>query len=462
MGFSEVINPLFIEDTEVYKQFGPEAAAVLDRCYFIGGLPRPDIGISEKKLEELKKISIDVDPEAVKNVLRRYKTGELSGDSFIYEFSRALVVEDSAASKVFDKIFPEFKQLKPVSSNITLRSHMTSGWFLTLEALYKECEMPIKLFSIDRCFRREQSEDRAHLRTYHSASSVVLSDDISLDYGEVIAESLLRGFGFKDFKFNQDEKRSKYYAPDTQMEVFALTPSNKWLEIATYGMYSPVALSRYGIEHPVLNLGLGVERLAMILSKTEDIRELAYPQLYREPSLSDEELSREISYYRRPTTSDGQKIAAEIVKTAKEKGREKSPCSFEVYRGSILEKKAKVSLVEIEEKTRLLGPAALNSVFVYKGNIYGISKTKGPREVLNKGVFTGITYIGALANLAAWEIEKAAKDNLKDVKIQVKGVKLPSDINLQVSQMAVRYINSNNKKIDIRGPVFTTVEAELD
>ncbi|MFQ5887293.1 MAG: O-phosphoserine--tRNA ligase, partial [Candidatus Hydrothermarchaeales archaeon] len=43
LGFSEVINPIYIEDTDVRKQFGPEAVAVLDRCYYLGGLPRPDI-----------------------------------------------------------------------------------------------------------------------------------------------------------------------------------------------------------------------------------------------------------------------------------------------------------------------------------------------------------------------------------------------------------------------------------
>jgi O-phosphoseryl-tRNA synthetase len=34
MGFEEIINPIFIEDTDVHKQFGPEAVAVLDRCYY--------------------------------------------------------------------------------------------------------------------------------------------------------------------------------------------------------------------------------------------------------------------------------------------------------------------------------------------------------------------------------------------------------------------------------------------
>jgi O-phosphoseryl-tRNA synthetase len=37
LGFEEVVNPLFIEDKEIKRQFGPEAVAVLDRCYYLGG-----------------------------------------------------------------------------------------------------------------------------------------------------------------------------------------------------------------------------------------------------------------------------------------------------------------------------------------------------------------------------------------------------------------------------------------
>ncbi|HJK57191.1 MAG TPA: O-phosphoserine--tRNA ligase, partial [Methanocorpusculum sp.] len=46
MGFDEAMVPVFIDEQDVYRQFGPEAAAVLDRVYYVGGLPRPNVGIS--------------------------------------------------------------------------------------------------------------------------------------------------------------------------------------------------------------------------------------------------------------------------------------------------------------------------------------------------------------------------------------------------------------------------------
>ncbi len=50
LGFDEIVNPVFIEDKEIKRQFGPEAAAVLDRCYYLAGLPRPDVGLGSDKI----------------------------------------------------------------------------------------------------------------------------------------------------------------------------------------------------------------------------------------------------------------------------------------------------------------------------------------------------------------------------------------------------------------------------
>ena len=75
--------------------------------------------------------------------------------------------------------------------------------------------------------------------------------------------------------------------PGTQIEVFAYHPGlvgsatkykSGWVEVATFGIYSPTALSQYDIPYPVMNLGLGVERIAMILHNSQDVRALSYPQ----------------------------------------------------------------------------------------------------------------------------------------------------------------------------------------
>jgi len=47
-------------------------------------------------------------------------------------------------------------------------------------------------------------------------------------------------------------------------------------------------------------------------------------------------------------------------------------------------------------------------------------------------------------------------------EVRVKGVKVPSEINIEIKPHANQWITSGNKKIDIRGPVFTMVRMEVD
>ncbi len=460
LGFREAINPTSIDEVQVKKQFGPEASAVLDRCYYLGGLPRPNVGVSDEKLGEIKKLSIEVEKGALQGVLHEYKKGAFGGDDLIYKLAETLGTDDSKAMQVLNEVFPEFLGLDPEASKTTLRSHMTSGWFLTLESLVPREQLPLRLFSIDRCFRREQREDEGHLRTYHSASCVIADSDASVEDGKEVASGLLSAFGFEELRFEPDEKRSKYYAPGTQTEVYMRGKNGKWIEIATFGMYSPVALSRYKVEVPVMNLGLGVERLAMLLSGKRDVRELVMPQFHGEWRLDDDSIASMLYLDRVPTTSEGREIARKIVEFGMEKGSEVAPCAFEVYSGKVLDTSIVVKLVEVEEGKRLLGPATLNEIYVHGGNIMGVPPEKGFEEVKKEGTKTGISYLSALANLAAHEIERAVLEGEEEVKVRTRIVRGLGDVNLRLDESALRYITTNNKLIDVRGPVFMTVEAE--
>ena len=94
-----------------------------------------------------------------------------------------------------------------------------------------------------------------------------MDDEVSLDVGMAVSESLLEHFGFEKFRFQPDDKKSKYYIPGTQTEVYGYHPKlREWVEVATFGMYSPIALAKYGIDKDVMNLGVGAERIAMVNS----------------------------------------------------------------------------------------------------------------------------------------------------------------------------------------------------
>lgn len=467
LGFEEVINPVVINEKEVYKQFWKEAHAVLDRCYYLAGLPRPDIGLSEEKVRKMseyfKKELQREEVEAIKRTLHRYKKGEIGGDDLIYEMAQSAGVEDLTVTKIIKEVFPELKALSPISSESTLRSHMTSGWFLTLKEIWYKKPFPIKLFSVDRCFRREQKEDETRIQAYHSASCVFCDEEVSIDEGKDIARGLLSQFGFEKIRFRKDEKRSKYYIPETQTEVFIYHPTTGWVEIATFGIYSPTALAQYDIPYLVLNLGLGVERLAMIIYEEADVRALTFPQFYGEWKLSDMEIAKMISVEKTPSMVEGEEIAKNIVRICEEKGKEKSPCEFLAYQGNLFGRDIEVWVVEREENTLLCGPAYLNEIVVHNGSIFALPREKKWESVFNEGISTNIRFLDAFAALAAHKIEKEVQmqrgkgDTEKVSEIRARIVRSGADINIKISETALRYITARKKKIDVRGPVFINV-----
>src|SRR5659263_351351 len=83
-----------------------------------------------------------------------------------------------------------------------------------------------------------------------------------------------------------------------------------WVEVATFGIYSPSALSQYNIPYPVMNLGMGVERLAMILHDSTDVRALVYPQFQYKTNwvMSDSEIASMIFVEDAPVTGTGKEI----------------------------------------------------------------------------------------------------------------------------------------------------------
>jgi O-phosphoseryl-tRNA synthetase len=91
-----------------------------------------------------KLLLCDDDVGAVKEVLHSYKKGIIEGDDLIPVLAGRLDAADSRVAVVIDEVFPEFRELIPEPTKKTLRSHMTSGWFITLSALKELREPPVK------------------------------------------------------------------------------------------------------------------------------------------------------------------------------------------------------------------------------------------------------------------------------------------------------------------------------
>ncbi len=454
LGFDETENQLFIPEGDVYKQYGPEAPVILDRCYYLGGLTRPDIGLSDDKIAEVRAVA-DVDPKRLKALFREYRAGKIEGDDVLESMVQRFKVTTDEATRILD-LFPEFRNIQPVCGKTTLRSHMTAAWFPTLAAL--QDEVPVKLFSVGLRFRREQKVDSSHLRVHYGGSCVIMAEDVSLEAGKKVTGQILEALDFGDVRYEQKKATSNYYASDTEYEVYSGD-----IEVADIGMYSPVSLAQYDIEYNVFNLGFGLERILMVKNNVEDIREVLYPQFYSTVELSDADLAKLVSINRRPATDEGRRLQEALEKTFSDHADENSPCSFNAYEWKVSGKKVTVNAVEREEGSTLLGPAARNRIYVHEGSVYALPEdTSGLKQdvsdIVGKGVKLPFTVLDALAAYAAADVEDRVGGGEREGFIQFKMAKGPADVNVKIAQKARRFIESHNKRISVKGPVFTSVE----
>jgi len=295
-----------------------------------------------------------------------------------------------------------------------------------------------------------------------------MAEEISLEDGQKIVDEVFNRLGLGEVKFKTKKATSKYYAPKMEFEVFIKHPkTNESIEIGDGGLYNPLSLAKYEIPYPVFNFGAGLERIAMITTGLEDIRKLVYPQLYVKPKYTDEQLAGMIRINRTPLTKDGRKLVNAIIQTAIKNANRHSPCQFLAYEGDFLGRNIEVYVYEFDMDKRLIGPAALNAVYVHEGNVLGVphkglEKTEIVRKAIEKGISTEIRYLDGIAALAVATIEKEIKSmETGEVNVRVKISKRPSDVNIRVEDVALRYIKSMKKRIIVKGPVFVGILARI-
>ncbi|MFX0099206.1 MAG: O-phosphoserine--tRNA ligase [Candidatus Hodarchaeota archaeon] len=460
MGFEETVLPIFVDESDIYKEYGSEAALILDRLFYTAELPRPDIGISNKKIEMIKEIVPDFKKfNVLKDIFKRYKKGTVEADDFLEVMVEELELTISQASEIVDKVFPEFKEQQPIPSKRTLRSHTTALWFPVLGAYQGKKPLPIQLFHVGLKFRREQKLDASHLYESNTLSLVVSNDQITLEDCMNIAKEICMKIGFSDAKFEVKKATGKYYAPGMEFEVFVKHgTSNEWLEIGDGGFYSPISCAKYGIEQPVFNIGFGVERIAMIKTGIADIRELVYPYFYSKGDFTDEDIISHIQINKKPKTQGGKSIINLIHSVVSERGNESAPCEFEIGKVTIDDTPIDISIWEEENGVNLVSHAVMNEIYAKDGEIdcYESSKGKAPEDAL----VTGIKFIDGIANDFAWKVERFARNSEEtELKCQYKMVKNASDINVKIDPSVVRYMTDNQKKIKIKGPVFVNLTA---
>ena len=154
---------------------------------------------------------------------------------------------------------------------LALRGHTTSltARHLAGEAL-GELEPPQRWFSVEKAYRNDELDD-THLLEFYQIEGWVMAEELSVRDLMGTFTEFYRQFGITDLEFKPT------YNPYTEpsFELFGRHPeTDELIEIGNSGLFRPEMLDPLGVEADVMAWGLALERLQMLATGAEDIRDV--------------------------------------------------------------------------------------------------------------------------------------------------------------------------------------------
>ncbi|MFH0749194.1 MAG: phenylalanine--tRNA ligase subunit alpha [Candidatus Bathyarchaeota archaeon] len=154
------------------------------------------------------------------------------------------------------------------TEKLVLRSQGTATSVRML--IDKKLEIPGKYFSISRCYRPDVV-DRTHLTEFNQIEGIILGEKLTFcNLLGVLKKFALDLAGADKIIFKPD------YFPFTEpsVELAAYKKNLGWIEFGGAGIFRPEMTRPLGIKVPVIAWGLGVNRVFMMKSGLNDIRDL--------------------------------------------------------------------------------------------------------------------------------------------------------------------------------------------
>ena len=157
------------------------------------------------------------------------------------------------------------------ASEVALRGHTTSLSMRHLAGVADaDLEPPERYFSVEKAYRND-TLDATHLLEFFQIEGWVWAEELSVRDLMGTFEEFYRQFGITDIEFKP------HYNPYTEpsFELFGEHPeTGELIEIGNSGIFREEVLSPLGVEGDVMAWGLALERLAMLATGAEDIRDL--------------------------------------------------------------------------------------------------------------------------------------------------------------------------------------------
>lgn len=152
------------------------------------------------------------------------------------------------------------------AARLLLRPQGTAISARTLNGL----QTPAKYFSLAKCFRPD-SIDATHGVEFYQAEGIVC--DPSITFRDLLG--ILKVFATDIAGASEVSFRPDYYPfTSPSVELSAKHPILGRIEFGGAGIFRPEVTQPFGIKHPVIAWGIGVDRLFMVKQEIKDIREL--------------------------------------------------------------------------------------------------------------------------------------------------------------------------------------------
>jgi phenylalanyl-tRNA synthetase alpha chain len=158
-----------------------------------------------------------------------------------------------------------------VARGLDLRGHTTSLSMRYLSGhAAGELEPPQRWFSVEKVYRND-TLDATHLLEFFQIEGWVMAEELSVRDLMGTFTEFYEQFGITGIEFKP------HYNPYTEpsFELFGRHPvTDELIEIGNSGIFRPEVLEPLGVDCEVMAWGLALERLAMLVTGAEDIRDL--------------------------------------------------------------------------------------------------------------------------------------------------------------------------------------------
>ena len=228
--------------------------------------------MSPKKNLFISKINYEIGSQHPIETMRERLISILESFGFNYEegpeveteennFDLLNIKKDHPARQMHDTFYVENK------SNV-LRTHTSPVQVRSMLKL----KPPMAIVSAGKVYRKD--DDATHLPMFHQVEAICIDDEITFANLKFLIFQITSTLFGSDVKVRFRPSFFPFTEPSAEVDI--LSESGEWLEILGCGIVNPKVLENCNIDsskYSGLALGLGVERIAMLLNNVNDIRD---------------------------------------------------------------------------------------------------------------------------------------------------------------------------------------------